>query len=111
MTDLLKPSKRIARPSAEHSKKVNLDSLLQDIYRIVEKDIDNLRTELHRTEAQARILQGHAKLILDVVKEERIADKEGRDSAKKMTDTEIIQYIVSSPTLLSAIKKAIKDIE
>jgi translation initiation factor 2B subunit (eIF-2B alpha/beta/delta family) len=111
MSDIPKPTKRIARPSAEYSKKVDLESVLQDVYRIVQADIDSLRTYHERTETQARILQGHAKLLLDVIKEERISEKEGRDAAKKMTDADIINYIVSSPTLLSAIKKAIKDIE
>lgn len=109
MSDMPKPTKRITRPQAEYSKKVDLDAVLQDVYRIVQADIDDMRTNKQRTETQARILQGHAKLLLDVMKEERIAEKEGRDAAKKMTDAQIIEYIVSNPTLLSAIKKAIED--
>jgi hypothetical protein len=110
-SEIPKPQKRIARPQATEPRKANLDSMLQDIYLIFRKDIDYLGSLNVRNETQARILQGHAKMLLDIQKEQRIADKEDREATKKMSDTDIINHIVSNPTLLSVIKKAIEDSE
>ncbi len=89
-----KPEKRIARPKATSSIDVNLEVMLQDIYRIVRADIDRLTIQAGQrqlSESETRVLHGHAKLLLDVQKENRIADKEERDKTKKLTDAELKQ--------------------
>lgn len=90
MSEFIKPTKRVARPKAS-SIDVNLNVMLQDIYRIIRKDIDHLASQPNLNEIQARILNGHAKLLLDVQKENRIADKEDREKNSNLSDDELKQ--------------------
>lgn len=95
MSEFPKPTKRLARPKAASSIDPSLDVILKDIYRIVRTEVDRMTIQANQkplSESETRILHGHAKLLLDVQKEQRIAEKEDRDKAEKLTDDELKQY-------------------
>lgn len=96
---------RAVQPRSHHPK-----DLLEQVYRVVKRDIDQLESQTSITEAQSRIVRDHGRFLIEAAKELRQQQKDEAARMAAMSDEELLS-ILEDPQLRAHLKQLIKEYE